>query len=445
MSVYEEMDRLHRDVLDRMEDRIQERIDKGLLPAFGYTSDLDLVCKTTAEDLSRLVQEHFPAGLDPANLTVKPEVENLTDLAVALVDSCYHGLGTELMLEDPSILPGMFPAAEAVGGSAAQAMLACAAVGCPALLHLSDGSPEVRKLMERDEVKLVNKDGTLTTPKDYYETQAPETHWILQFQRGTVVEGNGFSFEAPGSNRVIVAENTINRVVYLRQEYLDYIENNAKQVTSQLISGYNAVRDFDCLRDRVAVIAENMRRYHEKNPDGIRYLEGGHIVDNELDKIAMDGFYPVSDIMGMNEEEADVVFTREGIPHDMSDIDSIVESLRIFRKQSGIRLGVLIHSKDYALYVGDKVPGDIREGMVYGHAMASARATYGVPADIGQVREMLNNPLSPVGVAFAEKIASDPEKYADVVLVPTRLIERPKYTVGLGDTFLGGLQMCFGI
>ncbi|MBR0152837.1 MAG: hypothetical protein IJM26_03540 [Lachnospiraceae bacterium] len=445
MTVYEKMDRLHREVLDHMEERIRERAEKGLLPAFGYTSDLDLVCKAGAEDLSKLLCEALPEGLDYKELRPKAEVNSLEDLAVALVYYSSRGLGGELMLENPSILPGRFPTHEAIGGSAAQAVLACAAVGCPALVHLSDGSPAVRKLMARDEVKLVALDGTLTTPADYYEMQDAETHWILQYQRGATVHGRDFSYEIPLSNRLIVAENTINRLVLLRQEYLRYIEEHAAQVTSQLISGYNAIRDTENLRDRVATIAENMRRYHEANPSGIRYLEGGHIVGEELDQIAMDGLFPVADMMAMNEEEADVIFDRDGIAHDLSDIDSMIEGLRTFRKNNGIRLGMLIHSKDYALYVGDELPGDIREGMVYGHTMAAARATYGTPADISQVREMLELPLSPVGVAFAEKIEADPEKYKDVILVPSRLIERPKYTVGLGDTFLGGIQMCFGL
>ena len=244
---------------------------------------------------------------------------------------------------------------------------------------------------------------------------------------------------------VDVKQVALDALVLLRQEYLRYIEDHATEVTSQLISGYNAIRDPENLKDRVANIAANMRRYHEKNPAGIRYLEGGHIVGENLNQIAMDALYPVADVTGMNEEEADVLFTRDGIPHDLTDIDSMIEGLRSFRKINGIRLGCLIHSKDYALYVGDPVSGDIREGMVYGHCMAAARATFGVPADISMTREMLNLPLSPVGVAYAEKIASDPEKYKDVTLVPSRYIERPKYTVGLGDTFLGALQMCFGL
>ena len=445
MNMYEKMDRLHREILDRMEERIAERKRKGLMPAFGYTSNLDLICKANAEDLSRLISEAIPEGVDYTALRPKAAVENLRDLAEGLVYYSSRGLGSELMLENPKMLEGRFPTHEAIGGSAAQATLACAAVGCEALLHLSDGSPAVRKLMARDEVKLVALDGSLTTPKDYYEMQDAETHWILQFQRGAQVHGRDFSYEIPLSNRMIVAENTINRLVLLRQEYLRYIEDHATEVTSQLISGYNAIRDPENLKDRVANIAANMRRYHEKNPAGIRYLEGGHIVGENLNQIAMDALYPVADVTGMNEEEADVLFTRDGIPHDLTDIDSMIEGLRSFRKINGIRLGCLIHSKDYALYVGDPVSGDIREGMVYGHCMAAARATFGVPADISMTREMLNLPLSPVGVAYAEKIASDPEKYKDVTLVPSRYIERPKYTVGLGDTFLGALQMCFGL
>ncbi|MBR1759316.1 MAG: hypothetical protein IJ744_11435 [Lachnospiraceae bacterium] len=446
MTMYEQMDALYQKVLGEMEERIALRKAKGLMPALGYTSNLDMICQATAEDISRIIRDYLPEGItDPAQFTPPYAVLSLEDLALNLFYYTYHGYGSEVMLDNHHILPGMFPTTEAVGGSAAQATNALAAVGCEALLHYSDGSPAVRKWMEKDEIKLVTKEGTLTTPADYYETQEPEQHWILQFMRGAKVQGKHFSYEIPLSNRLIVSENVINRLVLLRQEYLDYVRDHAKNITSQLISGYNAIRDPENLKDRTATIAANMRAYHEANPNGVRYLEGGHIVGEGLNDIAMVELLPVTDLMATNEEEIAIVLEHQGIPYDINDIESLIAALRTFRARHGFRLGMLIHSKDYAIYVGDEVPGDIREGMIYGHAMAAARATYGVPADVSMVKEMLKLPLSPVGVAYAELIERKREEYPDVILVPSRLIERPKFTVGLGDTFLGGLQMCFGI
>jgi ADP-dependent phosphofructokinase/glucokinase len=41
-----------------------------------------------------------------------------------------------------------------------------------------------------------------------------------------------------------------------------------------------------------------------------------------------------------------------------------------------------------------------------------------------------------------QKVADS--KYADcVTLVPTKYIDKPKYTIGLGDSFVAGVQTCF--
>ena len=50
--------------------------------------------------------------------------------------------------------------------------------------------------------------------------------------------------------------------------------------------------------------------------------------------------------------------------------------------------------------------------------------------------------LSPKGVENYGII--EKSNYAkEVVLVPSKYIDKPKYTIGLGDSFVGGVQMCF--
>ena len=46
------------------------------------------------------------------------------------------------------------------------------------------------------------------------------------------------------------------------------------------------------------------------------------------------------------------------------------------------------------------------------------------------------------GLACREKLR-DSVHGRDTILVPTRYIDKPKYTIGLGDSFVGGVQLCF--
>jgi ADP-dependent phosphofructokinase/glucokinase len=51
-------------------------------------------------------------------------------------------------------------------------------------------------------------------------------------------------------------------------------------------------------------------------------------------------------------------------------------------------------------------------------------------------------PLSPAGVAFAERLARMKTKKS-AYMVPSRYMERPKCTIGLGDTFMAGFLISF--
>ena len=57
-------------------------------------------------------------------------------------------------------------------------------------------------------------------------------------------------------------------------------------------------------------------------------------------------------------------------------------------------------------------------------------------------RETLACPLSETGLRFARELDSTSMKHS-VCLVPSRYMEKPKYTIGLGDTFVAGVQCAF--
>ena len=35
------------------------------------------------------------------------------------------------------------------------------------------------------------------------------------------------------------------------------------------------------------------------------------------------------------------------------------------------------------------------------------------------------------------------KEITDAVIVPTKYIDKPQYTIGLGDSFVAGVQICF--
>lgn len=156
----------------------------------------------------------------------------------------------------------------------------------------------------------------------------------------------------------------------------------------------------------------------------------------------METVYPHADIVGMNEEELLHTLDMYQVPVKIEDIFSCVNGVEYLLDRFGISKGILVHTKDYAMFVGDPGSADIEKGMVYGCLMATARAVFGVYAGDRQIRKILEGTLSRTGLEMLAQIRQSSLRER-VILVPTYALDRPKYTIGLGDCFTAGVQLCF--
>jgi ADP-dependent phosphofructokinase/glucokinase len=77
-----------------------------------------------------------------------------------------------------------------------------------------------------------------------------------------------------------------------------------------------------------------------------------------------------------------------------------------------------------------------------GNLMACTRARTGRYGSYEDCQDSLACPLSETGLRFYEELGTMKLTH-DVRLVPSRYMEKPKYTIGLGDTFVAGVQMAF--
>ena len=101
-----------------------------------------------------------------------------------------------------------------------------------------------------------------------------------------------------------------------------------------------------------------------------------------------------------------------------------------------------MHTADYAVFVGDKGDIAIERGLYWGGLLATARASVGRYPTLEDVERVLALPISEKGAEFAAAISAG--SYDDVQLIPTRYIDKPRFTIGLGDSFTAGMQICFG-
>ena len=426
---------------EKLSEMIQKRKAEGLLSAFGYASNLDLLCSFQPEALSRFLTEELN-GSDLSGLKPVVNITTRRELAQTILYYCINGLGGEADIENTEALSGIVQFQKAIGGTGVQAALALSAVGGECLAHLTDASEDVLKLLSSPLIHAVHENGVLCTADDLTARNEPEPHYIVQFRKGDRIRVGSREYEIPRSNRLILTQFRINGKLPLNPWTLRWIEENASRIPSLLISGFNCIPDLPVLLDRLQAVREHAGRFHQGRPGGIVYYENGDFHQEELFRAVFQNLLPVTDIVGMNEEELSDTMRLIGEDPDGSDPLTVVRSVLSLIERFGIKKGMVIHTKDFSMYAGKPLDADIESGLMFGNMMAASKAIHGSFGTPKEVRETLPLPLSETGLKF-RRIISESEYGSQVILVPSRYLDRPRYTIGLGDAFTAGVQLCF--
>lgn len=427
---------------DSLEKHIESRNKKEQLTAMGYTSNLDLLCDFQVDKLNELLAEYM-SGEDLTKMKPAKMIRTMQELLETVVYYCINGIGGEADVEDPELVKSSFSFKNGMGGTAVQAAMALAQIGGKTLVHLTDDSKEVCELLHSSYIHVVLGNGELGFTDQVISHNPQETHFIVQFKKGDQVRLGEQVIAIPCSNRLILTKNTVNEYLPLWEPYFKWIEQNAKQVTSNVLSSFNSILEKEVLKDRLQYVKNHVEIYRRNNPDGIVYFEDAHYHNEEVRRLCVETLYPCVDILSMNEEELQYTLKEMyGYDVDIDDISSCIDGVEFLLDKFHIKKGVIVHTKDYAMFVGDSENIDIENGLMYGMIMATAKASHGNYGTKEQIRQVLELGVSEKGLSNLKKV--EERGYGSrVILVPTKYIDKPKYTIGLGDSFTGGVQMCF--
>ena len=422
--------------------QIKKRSEKGIYTAMGYTSNLDILCDFQVEKLNELLAATMQ-GADLTQMKVAAMITSQKELLESVVYYCINGIGGEVDIQDPELVKETFAYKNGMGGTAVQAALALAMIGGPSIVHLTDDSKEVCDQLVSPYVRVALEDGTLGGAEKMPGKNPQECHFIIQFKKGDVIRLGDQAIPIPCSNRLILTKNTVNETLPFWTPYFEWIENHADQVSTNVLSSFNSILDIEILKERLKYLKGHVERYHKNNPEGIVYFEDAHYHSYAIRKLCIETVYPFVDILSMNEEELQYTLNEMyGMKIDIDDIESCIWGVEYLIQKFDVTYGIIVHTKDYAMYVGKPLKADIESGLMYGNILATAKASAGGYGTAEQIQEVLKLDLSPKGCEYREKIRNS--EYRDrVILVPTRYIDKPKYTIGLGDSFTGGVQMCF--
>jgi len=427
--------------LHKMKQDIHQLAANGKRIVIGYTSDLDVVLRwddTTFSNILSTYLKHEP-DVQPGDV-----IDSMEAFARIVSHYMIHGLGGEIDITNIQVckyLETQFHTEYALGGTCAQGAAALNAVGFPVLAHITDRSTEVCKRMSGQGLETVSEHGVVPMLQSA-TTELPVRHMILQYPKGATITVNGKTFQAPVSNRLIMDFDTIHKTMPVDRVFYDFCEHHADQVLVYCVSGLNGIIDERIMAEKVDELAKHFQIVKSANPDCRIYLEGACYLNPELKNLVFDRLSNVVDFYGMNEEELVEHAQRFDQQTNKEDLPSVLSALGLLLKQYPVR-GIVLHTKDYAMYFGQKIAhADLEKGLTLGNLMAATRARTGRYGSYEDCCDSMKLALSPDGIRFAEQIAQL-QLEQTVCIVPSRYMEHPKYTIGLGDTFMAGCLTAF--
>lgn len=433
----------YREYLEETVASIDRCREEGRRVVFGYTSNLDIVLRYDTEAFRELGEKYYRSGKKP-EVRAKDRIDNLDDFARVTGAYMISGEGGECDINAYEVcqyLEEHFEGVYGLGGTGAQGAAALAALGMPILSHITDRCAQVCERMDYPGLCGV-RGGQLVPIRELATKENPLYHMILQFSKGDLVELGGETYEIPCSNRVIMGYDQVHKDLKVEKAFLDYLEAHAGEMVSYNISGLNAILDPVLVQKRMTELDPHFRSVKAQNPDCIVYFESAHYLNPQVKDVVYSAMARYVDILGMNEDELATHTAECGYELDKTSFHDILRGLELVREKHGVK-GIVLHTKDYSMYFGNHLEGiEIEKGLAMGNLMAVTRARTARYGNLEDCRESLQTPLSELGLKFWKELQGISSGY-EMRLVPSRYMEKPKYTIGLGDTFAAGVQTAF--
>ncbi|MCT1775113.1 ADP-dependent glucokinase/phosphofructokinase [Brachybacterium sp. p3-SID957] len=356
--------------------------------------------------------------LGTAEITQPDRITTERELLISVLAYLRDGVGGERYIESTRALLAFetrFSRELALGGTNVRAGRVLAKLGHDNILHVPGRDPEFESLLV---------DGSEVPPTTPPATYVP--HLIVQYPRGLRLRLRDGAIESPHPNRLIFVNDPVSELTPLHPQLEDWLGEDGVLT----LSGLNSIRDEQILEERLTTLKGVL----DSAPTGLRvlYEDADYHVPAFRRRVWAELAVRAS-VVGMNEDEL-ASFT--GRPVDITDPGQIASALHaVLDELPGGT--VIVHSKYWALAAGLQA-AELEQALEVGIAAAGARFVHGDSADSSSLERVREMPESTEGVDLAAELPAFLR--CPVVIVPAReLTSAHPTTIGLGDTFLGGL------
>jgi ADP-dependent phosphofructokinase/glucokinase len=398
------------------------------------------------------------------------EIYTREDFIQGLFFSLSRGAAAQQMIRNREVhqwvLKTFGPGEYRLGGTAGNMARSLAPLGLPVTAYANPLTVELADLFGdySNLSVIVKRDGDIKriTPQEAaIDKGIFAIHWILEYDADFVMYIDGVKVQPHRANRYIPSWNPVNNQFKMDADFADGFLSLSDSYSHLLFSGFHILSEKypdgqDCI-DTIKPLSEYLIQLNQKTPQLKIHLEMASIASPMIRKAIVEYIIPHVHSIGLNEtelplilESIDPVITKEtlenpSVPHFCRAIATLLKNTSLER--------VHFHNLGYYLCL-EREPWTSREAsrdaLLLAATMAAARAQNGLFTSLDDIEAGLAPDVVQCGLDELQSL-SESLKQPDLIetgigtfedwnlyFTPTRLVEKPLFTVGLGDTISSG-------
>jgi len=445
----------------------------------AYNANVDAIKFLDAHTIGRMA-----SGLDSSVLIKRMKeyprsADTPLDLVARLLISIEKGKAAEVPVYDMQMekwLRAMFEPDEVhIGGQAGIITNMLAKLGIENVITyvpwLSEGEARLFEAENNNVLSPTIVDGklALVPPVRAAKHGMGKTNWILEYKKGLIIELGKRRIKCPRDNRLILSFRPPWIRLRMEDEVLEQLEDLCAHVDGALLSGYQIIKNrYDDGTTHETYVEQSVKvieRLRHISPQLKVHVEFTSIQDRTIRETILKNIVKAN-VYSLGLDAVEVANALNVLGHEelaasvlrMESIEHLFEGVRILLDE--LDLG-RIHVHALGLYICVLKSSDVaqlmreRTALLFASALGAAKATKGRIDSREDAYEGLKVAVSDHGLESVERLAAYLEEYVSYgesvlfdglavgeqfscVYVPTKVVDKPVATVGLGDTISAG-------
>jgi len=450
---------------------------RGLITA--YNTNIDAVKHVQGADVEAILRSDEKLRLEVLGKLGNPvgEVNDVPDILAGLLQHMQGGVGGERLIQSEEVFQWLNRTLGydelRMGGQAGIMANVLATLGVPFVVPHVAQLPRVQAglFMGNGNIRVPTFNGRDIVFKPPLEAVRPYDkqliHWILDFNAGAEVALNALKVKAPRSNRFIATYDDDNTEISVNTSFLEGALKIVGRIDGVIVSGYHLLkrtyRDGSGFLEKIEVTLHQLTDWKTVNPCLKMHLELGSLHDPDIARAILEQVTPLFNSLGLNEDELRDSLGFLGCGKLAEALRDTPTAPKVYAgaKQLQRRLGIQrvnVHTRDFSLTLLKPShwasSRSELEALLLGAEAAANRAATGRFMTLEELKEAVKEPFPGLSVeglkqfeALADVLGEAGEGVektflgqgftvlddVSVVFIPSKVVEKPLSTVGLGD------------